>query len=564
MLLIDGCYACILALLTSSIRGYGSPFRYMIYTSFFLYNMKNFNFKYIKSDISSGLVVFLVALPLCLGVALASGAPLIAGVIAGIVGGIVVGALSGSQLGVSGPAAGLTVIVLNAITEIGSYDSFLLSVVLAGFIQIIFGAVKAGVIGYYFPSSVIKGMLTAIGIIIILKQIPHAMGIDLDYEGDESFFQRDGQNTFSELGRLTELFNEGALMIGLVSLSIMIMWEQPFIKRSTVLGMIPGALVAVIAGIILNNGLTVLPSFFHLESSHLVSLPVTNSVGDFVNLFQIPNFSAITNPIIWKTAVVIAIIASLETLLSVEATDKLDPDSRITPTNRELLAQGAGNVVAGFLGGIPLTQVIVRSSANIQAGGKTNLATIFHGLILLICTLAIPNILNQIPLASLAIVLIMVGYKLAKPSIFKDVFKEGQDQFVPFVVTVLAVVFTDLLTGIGIGVFVAMLYILYTNYKGSMSFLRDGKNVLIQFNKDVFYFNKSELKLKLLSLEEGDYLFVDGTKASFIDHDIYLTLEEFQKEVKKRNIEVEFKGISRKKINYRKSNANISKTPTGE
>lgn len=526
--------------------------------------MKNFNFKYIKSDISAGLVVFLVALPLCLGVALASGAPLIAGVIAGVVGGIVVGALSGSQLGVSGPAAGLTVIVLNAITEIGAYDSFLLAVVLAGFIQIILGAVKAGVIGYYFPSSVIKGMLTAIGIIIILKQIPHAMGIDLDYEGDESFFQNDGQNTFSELARVSELFNEGALVIGLISLAIMILWEQSFIRRNAVLGMIPGALMAVIAGIILNNGLTVLPSFFHLESNHLVSLPVTNSVGDFVNLFQMPNFSAITNPVVWKIAVVIAIIASLETLLSVEATDKLDPDSRITPTNRELLAQGAGNIVSGFLGGIPLTQVIVRSSANIQAGGKTNLATIFHGLILLVCTLALPNVLNQIPLASLAIVLIMVGYKLAKPAIFKDVFKEGQDQFVPFLVTVIAVVFTDLLKGIGIGVFVAMLYILYTNYKGSMSFMRDGKNVLIQFNKDIFYFNKSELKQKLLSLQEGDYLFVDGAKASFIDHDIFLTLEEFQKEVKNRNITVEFKGISRKKINYRKSNAIVSKTLTGE
>lgn len=541
------------------------PFAVLGYLHVFLnYIMKNFNFKYIKSDISAGLVVFLVALPLCLGVALASGAPLIAGVIAGVVGGIVVGALSGSQLGVSGPAAGLTVIVLNAITEIGAYDSFLLAVVLAGFIQIILGAVKAGVIGYYFPSSVIKGMLTAIGIIIILKQIPHAMGIDLDYEGDESFFQNDGQNTFSELARISELFNEGALVIGLISLAIMILWEQTFIRRNAVLGMIPGALMAVIAGIILNNGLTVLPSFFHLESNHLVSLPVTSSVGDFVNLFQMPNFSAITNPVVWKIAVVIAIIASLETLLSVEATDKLDPDSRITPTNRELLAQGAGNIVSGFLGGIPLTQVIVRSSANIQAGGKTNLATIFHGLILLVCTLAIPNVLNQIPLASLAIVLIMVGYKLAKPAIFKDVFKEGQDQFVPFLVTVIAVVFTDLLKGIGIGVFVAMLYILYTNYKGSMSFMRDGKNVLIQFNKDIFYFNKSELKQKLLSLQEGDYLFVDGAKASFIDHDIFLTLEEFQKEVKNRNITVEFKGISRKKINYRKSNAIVSKTLTGE
>ncbi|CAH0995531.1 hypothetical protein EMA8858_01654 [Emticicia aquatica] len=528
------------------------------------YFMNNFSFKHIKSDLPAGLVVFLVALPLCLGVALASGAPLISGVIAGAVGGIVVGLLSGSQLGVSGPAAGLTVIVLNAITEIGAYDSFLLAVVLAGIFQIILGALKAGVIGYYFPTSVIKGMLTAIGIIIILKQIPHAMGIDLDYEGDESFFQNDGQNTFSELIRVTELFNEGALMIGVISLGIMILWEQPFIKKNKILNMIPGALVAVIVGIILNTGLTILPSFFHLETNHLVALPVTNSLKDFSNLFQFPNFSAISNPLIWKTAVVIAIIASLETLLSVEATDKLDTDSRITPTNQELLAQGAGNIVSGFLGGLPLTQVIVRSSANIHAGGKTNLSTIIHGLILLICTLTIPTILNQIPLASLAIVLIMVGYKLAKPSIFKEVYKEGHDQFVPFLVTVIAVVLTDLLKGIGIGVFVAMCYILYTNYKGSISFMRDKKNVLIQFNKDIFYINKPELKQKLASLQEGDFVFIDGTKASFIDHDIFITLEEFQREVKVRNIEVEFKGISRKKLNYRQSNAVVSKTIISE
>jgi MFS superfamily sulfate permease-like transporter len=512
--------------------------------------MKIFNFNYIKSDFSSGLVVFLVALPLCLGVALASGAPLISGIIAGVVGGIVVGALSGSQLGVSGPAAGLTVTVLTSIAELKAYDTFLLAVILAGVFQIILGLLKAGVIGYYFPSSVIKGMLTAIGIIIILKQIPHAMGIDLDYEGDESFFQRDGQNTFSELGRITELFNEGALVIGLISLGIMILWEQPFIKRNKILNMIPGALLAVVAGIILNTGLNILPPFFHLESNHLVSLPITNSIGDFFTLFQMPNFAAINNFAVWKVALVIAIIASLETLLSVEATDKLDPDSRITPTNRELQAQGAGNILSGLLGGLPLTQVIVRSSANIQAGGKTNLATVVHGLILLACTIVIPTVLNQIPLASLAIVLIMVGYKLAKPAIFKEMYREGRDQFVPFVVTVVAVVFTDLLKGIGIGVFVAMLYILYTNYKGSMSFMREGNSVLIQFNKDIFYFNKSELKIKLASLKEGDMVYIDGTKSSFIDHDIYLTLEEFQKEVKKRNITVELKGISRKQINH--------------
>ncbi|MFD2522708.1 SulP family inorganic anion transporter [Emticicia soli] len=518
------------------------------------------NFSDLKHDLPSGLVVFLVALPLCLGVALASGAPLISGVIAGIVGGIVVGAISGSQVGVSGPAAGLTVIVLNAITELGAFDSFILAVVLAGFIQIILGAVKAGVIGYYFPSSVIKGMLTAIGIIIILKQIPHVAGIDQDYEGDESFLQKDGENTFSEILNITEFFNEGALAIGIISILVLILWDTDFVKRNRILSLVPGPLIAVILGIFLNSSLSVFPTNFHLQSNHLVSLPVTNSLSDISSFLVFPNFAAITNPLIWKTAFVIAIVASLETLLSVEATDKLDPQSRITPTNRELIAQGSGNIISGLIGGIPITQVIVRSSANILSGNKSKLSTIIHGLILLICTLSIPSLLNLIPLASLAAVLIMVGYKLAKPTVFKTMFKEGPDQFVPFVITVVAVVFTDLLTGIAVGTLVAMIYILYTNYKGSMLVIRNGNNVLIQFNKDIFYFNKSELMQNLAALKSGDMVLIDGTKTTFIDHDIFLTLEEFQAEAKVRHINIEFKNIKRRKFNYRKSDGIVSKT----
>lgn len=518
------------------------------------------NFSDLKHDLPSGLVVFLVALPLCLGVALASGAPLISGVIAGIVGGIVVGAISGSQVGVSGPAAGLTVIVLNAITELGAFDSFILAVVLAGFIQIILGAVKAGVIGYYFPSSVIKGMLTAIGIIIILKQIPHVAGIDQDYEGDESFLQKDGENTFSEILNVTEFFNEGALAIGIISILVLILWDTDFVKRNRILSLVPGPLVAVILGIFLNSSLSIFPTNFHLQSNHLVSLPVTNSLSDISSFLVFPNFAAITNPLVWKTAFVIAVVASLETLLSVEATDKLDQQSRITPTNRELIAQGSGNIISGLIGGIPITQVIVRSSANIQSGNKSKLSTIIHGLILLICTLSIPTVLNLIPLASLAAVLIMVGYKLAKPTVFKTMFKEGPDQFVPFVITVVAVVFTDLLTGIAVGTLVAMIYILYTNYKGSMLVIRNGNNVLIQFNKDIFYFNKSELMQNLAALKAGDMVLIDGTKTTFIDHDIFLTLEEFQAEAKVRHINIEFKNIKRRKFNYRKSDGIVSKT----
>lgn len=518
------------------------------------------NFSNLKHDFPSGLVVFLVALPLCLGIALASGAPLISGVIAGVVGGIVVGAISGSQVGVAGPAAGLTVIVLNAITEIGTFESFLLAVVLSGFIQIILGAVKAGVIGYYFPSSVIKGMLTAIGIIIILKQIPHIFGIDQDYEGDENFIQKDGENTFSELFNITSLFNEGALIIGAISILVLIVWDMGFIKRNKILSIIPGPLLAVLLGVFLNSGLSILPANFHLQSNHLVNLPVASSLSDVTSFLVFPNFSAITNPLIWKTGFVIAIVASLETLLSVEATDKLDPESRITPTNRELIAQGSGNIISGLIGGIPITQVIVRSSANIQAGNKSKMSAIIHGIILLVCTLSIPGLLNLIPLASLAAVLIMVGYKLAKPSMFKSMFREGPDQFVPFIITVLAVVFTDLLTGIGIGVMVAMVYILYTNYKGSMTVVRQDKNVLITFNKDIFYFNKSELMQNLASLNSGDQVLVDGSKTTFIDHDIFLTLEEFQTEAKVRHINIEFKNIKRRKLNYRKSDGIVSKT----
>lgn len=522
------------------------------------------NFSNLKHDLPSGLVVFLVALPLCLGVALASGAPLISGVIAGIVGGIVVGIISGSQVGVSGPAAGLTVIVLNAITEIGAFDSFILAVVLAGVFQIILGVVKAGVIGYYFPSSVIKGMLTAIGIIIILKQIPHVAGIDQDYEGDENFFQKDGENTFSELLNVTQFFNEGALIIGLISILVLILWDMDFIKKNKILSLIPGPLLAVLLGIFLNSGLSILPTNFHLESNHLVTLPVSNSLSDFSSFLVFPNFSAITNPIIWKTAFVIAIVASLETLLSVEATDKLDPQSRLTPTNRELIAQGTGNIFSGLIGGIPITQVIVRSSANIMSGNKSKLSAIIHGIILLVCTLSIPKLLNLIPLATLAAVLIMVGYKLAKPTVFKIMFREGPDQFVPFIITVLAVVFTDLLTGIGIGTLIAMIYILYTNYKGSMSVVRDGKNVMILFNKDIFYFNKSELMQNLAALKSGDVVLIDGSKTTFIDHDIFLTLEEFQAEAKARHINIEFKNIKRRKLNYRKSDGIVSKTLISE
>ncbi len=507
--------------------------------------LKEFSLKYLGKDLSGGLVVFLVALPLCLGVALASGAPLFAGIIAGISGGIVAGFISGSSLGVSGPAAGLTVIVLNAITELGTFEIFLVSVVIAGVLQIILGIIGAGKIAYYFPSSVIKGMLAAIGIIIILKQIPHAFGIDRDHEGDSSFLQADGENTFSEFLKIADYFIPSALIIGVVCLLILLVWDTRWIKNNKFLSFVPGPLVVVVAGIVINQ---LFSENFRVAGEHLVSLPVANSLQEFGTFMTFPDFSsAISNALVWKTAFVIAIIASIETLLCVEATDRLDPDKSITPTNRELFAQGGANIISGLMGGIPVTQVVVRSSANIQAGAKTKLSAIVHGVLLLACALAIPKVLNLIPLSALAAVLIMVGYKLTKPSIFKEIWKDGQDQFVPFLVTILAIVFTDLLKGIAIGLLVGLGYVIYTNFKTSLTFIRDGNVILLKMNKDVFFYNRAELMKILSTVKDGDYLIIDGTKATFIDHDIYLAIDDFvNQDCIQRGIDVELKGIKRR------------------
>ncbi|MEM6831912.1 MAG: SulP family inorganic anion transporter, partial [Bacteroidota bacterium] len=416
-------------------------------------------FTHFKSDLSSSIVVFLVAVPLCLGIALASGAPLFAGVIAGIIGGIVVGMISGSALGVSGPAAGLAVIVLNAIEDLGAFDLFLTAVVIGGIIQIILGVVKAGIIGYYFPSSVIKGMLSAIGIIIILKQIPHAFGYDADPEGDLEFFQPDGENTFTELIKMLDFISPGAIVIFLLSMVVLILWERPFMKKIKALEVIKGPLVAVVLGIVVNQLFG--GSSLYLDTSHMVSLPVASSVSDFFGQFTFFDASAFLNKDVVIVGVTIAIVASLETLLSVEATDKLDPQKRITPTNRELIAQGVGNTFSGMIGGLPVTQVIVRSSANVQSGGKTKLSAVLHGIFLLISVIFIPNILNLIPLSCLAAILIMVGYKLAKPETFKQMYQAGRSEFIPFVVTILGIIFTDLLIGIVLGLIVGIFQILY-------------------------------------------------------------------------------------------------------
>ncbi len=511
----------------------------------------------LSNDLKAGLVVFLVALPLCLGISLASGAPLFAGIIAGIVGGIIVGAISGSPLGVSGPAAGLTIIVLVAIQDMGQkFDLFLVSVVLAGIFQVILSYIGAGKIAFYFPSSVIKGMLAAIGIIIILKQFSHVFGIDKDYEGDFSFSQPDGENTFTELLKVFDFINFSAFLIGIVCLVILILWEQKFIKNIKSLSQIPASLICVAIGITINE---FLPADVKLQQEHLVKLPVSNSVSDFLGFFTFPDWKGLSNPIVWKTALILAVIASLETLLCVDAANKLDPQKRITPSNRELLAQGIGNIVSGLIGGIPVTQVVVRTSANVEAGGKSKMSTIFHGIFLLICVAFLPNILNKIPLSALAAILIMVGYKLAKPSVFKAIYKDGQDQFIPFLITVVFIVFTDLLKGIGIGLAIGLGYVIYNNFKSSISSFREGKNVLVKFNKDVFFYNRAALVKIFSSIKENESIYIDGSSVDFIDYDIYMTIEDFVHSAKQKNIKVELNGITHRKLNYLKSNGIISK-----
>ena len=499
-------------------------------------------FKFIKSDLPASIVVFFVALPLCLGIALASGAPLFSGVIAGIIGGIVVGSLSGSKIGVSGPAAGLAAIVLSAIATLGSYENFLVAVVLGGFIQILFGILKAGIIGYYFPSSVIKGMLTGIGIIIILKQIPHFFGYDSNPEGAWSFMQIDGENTFSELFNMINYIKPGSALIGMIALSILLFWDKILSKKGKFFQVIQGPLVAVVVGVIF-YALTKSNDALSISASHLVSVPIPEDVGSFLNQFSFPNFKAITNTEVWIVAFTIALVASLETLLCVEATDKLDPHKNVTPTNRELLAQGTGNVISGLVGGLPITQVIVRSSANIQSGGRTKLSAIIHGFLLLISVIIIPRLLNMIPLSVLAAILLIVGYKLAKPALFKKMYDLGWKQSIPFTVTVVGIVFTDLLVGIFLGLTVGIVVILIKSYQNS-HFLHiedksNGKHkIKMTFAEEVTFFNKGAILKELDSLPRDTYLELDVRKTRYLDNDIIEILEDFAYKAKERHIDI--------------------------
>lgn len=500
--------------------------------------------RHLRNDIPAAIVVFLVALPLCLGIALASGAPLFSGIIAGIVGGIVVAWASGSQLSVSGPAAGLTVIIVHAIEKLGGFQHFLFAVVLAGLFQLALGFLRAGVIGAYFPAAVIKGMLAAIGVILILKQLPHAVGYDADFEGDESFIQPDTHDTFSELVYALQAISPGAVVVSMVAIGIMLTWETPRIRRNRLLSLIPGPLLAVLWGIGFNlYSRSHLPDFTIAEA-HLVNLPAIRGVEGFLGQLTPPDFTQWANPELWTVAATIAIVASLETLLSLEAIDKLDPLKRIAPTNRELKAQGLGNLVSGFLGGLPMTAVIVRGSANVSAGGRTKVASFVHGALLLLSVMFIAEYLNLIPLACLASILLLTGYKLAKPQLFKEMYRKGGSQIVPFAVTLVAILFTDLLEGMAIGMACGLYYVIRTNFHAAITLTESGNHYLLRLHKDVSFLNKAPLRAYLARIKENSYVIIDGSRVQFIDQDILETIQDFVAAAVDANITVEYRQLN--------------------
>lgn len=511
-------------------------------------------FANLNSDFAAGLVVFLVALPLCLGIAMASGAPLFSGIISGVVGGIVVGYLSQSHISVSGPAAGLTAIILTAVTDFKAFDVFLLAAFLAGAIQLILGFVKAGSISNYFPNNVIEGMLAGIGIIIILKQLPHADGYDTDFEGDEAFFQTDGNNTFSSLLGFFDYIQLGSIVITLISLAILISWNKlPALKK---LKLIPGALVAVVVGVILNEIFTVSGSTLAIQKEHLVSLPIPTSFEEFKNIIITPNFSSITNQKVWVVALTIAIVASIETLLCIEAADRMDFQKRYTNPNVELKAQGIGNMISSLLGGLPMTSVVVRTSANNNAGAKSKMAAIIHGVLLLISVLAIPSILNKIPLATLAAILLLVGYKLAKPATFLHFWHYGKYQFVPFIATLLAVVFTDLLKGVALGIIISIIFVLRGNLKRAYIFRKeeyeDGDIIHIDLAQEVSFLNKAAIKSTLAKIPENSKVIIDAKDTVYIAHDVLDLITEF-KEIRSKDLNIKVK-LKNFKNEYRLEN----------
>lgn len=499
---------------------------------------------YLKHDIPASIAIFFVAIPLSLGIALASGAPLFSGLIAGIIGGLIVAPLSGSALGVSGAAAGLVVVMLADIQKFG-FASFLLVVILAGVFQILMGLARMGTIAHYFPSSVIKGMLSGIGIIIFLKQIPHAIGYDSDYEGDLSFFQNDDYSTFSELAHMMQFSSPAAIVITIVSLAILFYWERPKIKKRSFFQMLHGTLVTILVGVGLNCFFQAFHPELALKETHLVSLPVAANFGDLISQMHSPDFSQILNPKIYSSALILAFLASLESLLAIEAVDKLDPHKRVTPPNRELIAQGIGNISSGFLGGLPMTQVIIRSSINVQSGAKTKAASFISGGLLFVTVLFIPEWLNKIPLASLASILFVVSYKLMRPRTFKKMYRAGIYHFVPFIATILGLVFTNLLFGILIGMATALLAIVLENYKAAQYFreTRIGNKIIFRLTEHVSFLNKATLKQTFDHLPEHSDVVIDATRSKYLDYDVFEVIRDFKKEAPLKHINLTLQNV---------------------
>lgn len=501
----------------------------------------NTMFAHWRNDLPASVVVLLVALPLCLGIAVGSNAPPLSGIIAGCIGGIVVGLLSRSALSVSGPAAGLTSIVVSALAVL-PFEAFLMSVFLAGVFQIMLGFAKAGVIGDYVPNSVIKGMLAAIGIILVLKQIPHLLGRDADFEGDEAFLQLDQHNTFSELFYSIPDITPLAAIIGLTCLAVIVLFETDRLKGLAFLKFIPVPLIVVLIGVLLDRSLGG-PIWF-LQPDQRVDLPITSTRADVAALLTFPDRSALFNPQVWTVAVTLALVASLETLLSIEAVDKLDPLQRVTPTNRELKAQGVGNMISGLLGGLPITSVIVRSSANVQAGGRSRASTILHGWMLLGCVLLIPQVINLIPKSALAAILIFTGYKLARVALFKEFFARGWDQFIPFVVTIASILFLDLLKGVGVGLLVGLFYVVRSNFRSAIISVESGTDHLLRLRKDVSFLNKPLVKRYLEAIPPNTHLIIDVTRADFLDQDVVDGIDAFLQRAHLKNIQVDVQHIA--------------------
>jgi len=493
-----------------------------------------------RDDLPAALVVFLVALPLCLGIALASGAPLLAGIVSGVIGGVVVGSLSGSQLSVSGPAAGLTVIVLAGVADLGSYPAFLTAVVLGGVLQVGLGFLRAGALAHFVPVSVVRGMLAAIGLILILKQIPHALGYDADYEGDESFLEPSGGNTFSDIGAAIVGAEPGAILVFALALAALLGWGR-IVPRLRGGQWVPAPLIAVVVGTVANVVLGGVWPAWELQASHRVAIPALANAADLAASLSFPDFARILDPAVLRLALTLGLVASVESLLSVEAADKLDPHKRHTPMDRELKAQGVGNILAGLLGALPVTAVIVRSSANVAAGAQSKLSTIVHGVLLLISALLLAPVLNLVPLAALAAVLIVMGWRLARPRLLLEQRRRGAAQFAPFVITIVAILLTDLLIGICIGVLVGVFFVVRSNFQSALVVTRDGDTVLVRFAKDVSFLNKPSLIRVFAAIPADVLVIIDGTRAQFIDHDVRECIDDFVATAPGRGIQAELR-----------------------